>query len=108
MKAWLGVSLLVLPAWAQAQAVDCEALRTQIEARIRANGVAQPQVRVVEAAASAAGRVVGSCERGAKKIVYTASATAAGASAPAAPRRASVITECADGRVITEGSCRKP
>jgi hypothetical protein len=107
----LGV-LLLLPV--AAQAVDCETLRAQVEAKIRANGVAQPVVRVVDAAAPAAGRLVGNCERGAKKLVYTAPAASASSTSPpppaasaAAGRRPPVVTECADGRVITEGSCRK-
>jgi len=40
-------------------ASTCEELRTQIEAKIRANGVAAFSVSVVEAGASAPGSVVG-------------------------------------------------
>ena len=97
-----------------ALAVTCEELRASVESKIQDNGVTSFTVAIVNAAASAPGRVVGTCERGAKKLVYsrgpssapsTSQGTAA-ATAGAAPRRP-VITECADGRVITEGSCRK-
>ena len=97
-----------------ALAVTCEELRASVESKIQDKGVTSFTVAIVNAAASAPGRVVGTCERGAKKLVYSkgpssapsASQGTAAATAGAAPRKP-VITECADGRVITEGSCRK-
>lgn len=99
-------------------AIGCDDLQQTIEARIRANGVPRFTVTAVDAAASAPGQVVGTCDGGRKKLLYVrgavAPATAPAASAPAAtasdPVRTSspaVITECADGRVITDGSCKK-
>ncbi|HSB24705.1 MAG TPA: DUF1161 domain-containing protein [Burkholderiaceae bacterium] len=99
-------------------AIGCDELQQTIEARIRGNGVASFTVTAVDAAASAPGQVVGTCDGGRKKLLYVrgtaAPATAPAASAPAAsssdPVRTSspaVITECADGRVITDGSCKK-
>src|SRR5688572_1611854 len=87
-------------------AATCEELQQSIEARIRASGVASFTVTTVDAAASAPGQVVGTCDQGRKKLLY---ARGAAASAPAKQRPAAsaVITECADGRVLTEGSCKK-
>ncbi len=51
-------------------AEDCEALRTRIESKIAAAGVARFTVAVVDANASTSGQVVGSCELGSRKIVY--------------------------------------
>jgi len=98
-----------------ARAAGCEDLRQTIEARIRANGVEHFTVTVVDAAASAPGKEVGTCEQRRKKLLYVrgdAAIAPAPASVPAAasaPARAApaVITECADGRVITQGTCRK-
>ena len=87
-------------------AATCEELQQSIEARIRANGVASFTVTPVDAAASAPGQVVGTCDQGRRKLLYVRGAAA---SAPAKPNPAAsaVITECADGRVLTEGSCKK-
>ena len=93
-----------------ALAIDCDELQPSIEARIRANGVARFTVTAVEAAASAPGQVVGTCDGGRKKLMYVRGAAAPAAAASATPQRSAtpgVITECADGRVITEGTCKK-
>ena len=100
-------------------AEDCEALRTRIEQKIAASGVARFTVTVVDANASADGQVVGSCELGTKKVVYLKDAGAATAPAPAsipassAPKPAPaqgadepMITECKDG-TVTMGDCRR-
>ncbi len=83
----LAPALLLFAALPAAAADDnCEAIRDQIEARVRGSGVQRFSLAVVDAAASAPGRVVGSCARGSRKILYT---VAAGASGPAAARNAS-------------------
>lgn len=83
-----------------AAATSCEQLRADIEARIRGNGVTQPLVSIADAASSVPGRTVGTCDRGARKILYRVGA--------APPRDARpVLTECADGRVLSGGDCRK-
>ncbi len=100
-------------------AEDCEALRTRIEQKIAASGVARFTVTVVDANASADGQVVGSCELGTKKVVYLKDAGAATAPAPASIPASSVpkpapaqgadepmITECKDG-TVTMGDCRR-
>lgn len=103
-----------------AAGLDCEALRTEIDAGIRARGVAAFSLTIVDASASAPGRTVGTCERGARKIVYgpgagaTATREPGAAPAPTAsanlPRRSPprpVITECRDGSTPADGVCRR-
>jgi Protein of unknown function (DUF1161) len=107
-------------ATASAQAVSCEELRAKAEATIRSNGVTAFTVEVIESTAKPQGQVVGTCERGSRQLVYstkalgTASSSEPGRPVPTAnpaseakPKPAAVITECADGRVITAGSCKK-
>lgn len=97
---------------------NCDALREQIEAKIRASGVASFTLATVDADAPADGKVVGSCDRGSRKIVYargTGAAAAASAPMPApgvsppasapARRDTPVLTECKDGTVRYGGDC---
>ncbi len=129
----LALLMVNLPTWA----ATCDELRAEIEGKIKSAGVSRFSLTVVDAGASAQGQVVGSCERGAKKIMYlrqdiqptppSAPATAlhaaskpaqaASGKAPAAappasrpaPRRTGqpMITECADGSVSVGGDCKK-
>jgi hypothetical protein len=63
------VLALGLPgAWAQVK--PCEELKTEIAAKIDANGVKNYTLEVVPAEQVGDRKVVGSCEAGAKKIVY--------------------------------------
>jgi hypothetical protein len=100
---------LLCCAWAiqAAQAADnCDAVREGIEKKIRANGVAEFTLEVIDAAASAPGKVVGNCARGARTIVYRRGDV--GAAAPAAsstPAPTPVITECKDGSAPVNGRC---
>jgi Protein of unknown function (DUF1161) len=55
----IGTAALAAVAQAPPAPTACDALRLRIEERIRANGVREPRVTVVEAAASAPGQVVG-------------------------------------------------
>ncbi len=82
--------LLALPLLAHA---SCDEVKSQIDGKIKANGVAHYSLKVVSAdeADSAGGKVVGNCENESKKIVYTrgedgdeSSAPAEAGSAPAA------------------------
>lgn len=79
-------SLLAL-ACATSYANNCDDLKAQIESKIKAAGVASFTVTVVDSAANAAGKVVGSCDRGAKKIMYVQNGTVGtvGSAAPASP-----------------------
>jgi Protein of unknown function (DUF1161) len=62
-------------AYGASYANNCDDLKTQIESKIKAAGVASFAVTVVDSAATAAGKVVGSCDRGAKKIMYVQNGT---------------------------------
>jgi hypothetical protein len=106
LAAWPAWLLIAAPSvWAN----NCDALRSAIETKIRANGVAQPQISVVPMDTDAPGRVVGSCAKGTMKILYSAGPNSAPNTAPHTAPKAPpvVITECADGRVITSGSCKQ-
>lgn len=122
LAAVAAVAAASLPAAAQ---LSCDALKGQIDARVRASGITRFTLTVVDAAASAPGKVVGSCERGARKIVYLASdgkpppasVTGPASSAAAAAASASghvkspddepIITECRDGSISMVGICPK-
>ena len=99
----LFVALACAPA--AAQVGNCEPLREQIAARFKAGGVPQVQLVVMEAAASTPGRVVGTCERGTRKIVQVSNGTSL--PRPAARSDEALLTECRDGRVQMGGSCRR-
>jgi hypothetical protein len=87
---------------ATAAGENCDVLRGQIESRIAAAGVASFSVRVVDADATVdTGRVVGTCGRGSRKIVYETQAAPA-----SAPARSQMLTECRDGSMPAGGTCK--
>ncbi len=103
-------SLLTLPC----HAITCDSLKSDVEAKIRAGGVKEFTLTVVAADAAASGKVVGTCELGKKKLVYTTPSPGAAQPAPAAAASAAktagkpaVVTECKDGSVSTSGVCKK-
>ena len=51
-------------------AKDCEELKSEIDAKIKANGVVTYTLEIVAADAAEDGKVVGTCGGGEKKIVY--------------------------------------
>ena len=55
-------------AWADKK--DCGELKSEIEAKIKKNGVDKFSLEIVDKDAQADGKVVGTCEAGTKKIVY--------------------------------------
>jgi hypothetical protein len=59
---------LASPAWAQRK--DCNELKGEIDAKIKKNGVDKFSLDIVDKDAQADGKVVGTCDGGAKKIVY--------------------------------------
>jgi hypothetical protein len=74
MKALIAiVALLLIAAPAMAQRKDCEELKGEIDAKIKNNGVKAFTLDIVpnEQVKEGAGNVVGSCDGGTKKIVYT-------------------------------------
>ena len=66
--AGLLLALAALPAYAEKK--DCEALKGEIEAKLKAKGVAKYTLEIVARDAAAEGKEVGTCDGGAKKIVY--------------------------------------
>ncbi len=74
---------MAMPAHA-ADKVDCATLKQSIEDKMTSHGVKNAKLDVVDAAQTGDGKVVGSCDGGAHKIVYTKDVAA-----PAAPATAS-------------------
>ena len=71
MKALIAVfALLLVAAPVMAQRKDCEELKSEIEAKIKANGVKAFTLEIVSADDKKEGNVVGSCDGGTKKILY--------------------------------------
>ena len=116
----LGVLGLVLLA-GSAQAADvCEPLREQIEVQIAATGATGFAVIVVDVDAEVAGKVVGTCAKGSRKLVYVRAGGAAPgaklvrpvgpAAAPPVARGkdANIITECRDGTVVRGNATCRP
>ena len=68
-KVVLAVSLCIASSGALA-AKSCEELKSEIDARIKANGVPVYTLEIVAADAPEDGKVVGTCEGGQKKIIY--------------------------------------
>jgi len=66
------VTLLLVATPALAQRKDCGELKTEIEAKIKANGVKMFTLDIVanEEVKKGEGKEVGSCDGGTKKIVY--------------------------------------
>jgi len=63
------LALMTAPALAQARK-PCEELKTEIEEKIKKNGVPEFTLTIVEKDAPEDGKVVGTCDGGTKKIVY--------------------------------------
>ena len=62
------LAFAVTPALAQKK--SCDELKAEIEAKVKAKGVKAYTVDIVAAADVKDAKVVGSCDGGAKKIVY--------------------------------------
>ncbi len=99
----LATLLTASPAFAN----NCEAISAQIDAKLRQGGLQQFSLVTVEATASAAGRPMGSCDRGSKKILYRAASAADTPQPPARRGDSPILTECKDGTVSMGGNCRK-
>ncbi len=100
--------LLLAGSISHAQQNNCDAIRAQIEAKIRGSGVVGFTLQIVEADAKLTGKVVGTCDLGTKKIVYNPSAGPASAGTPpkAKAPEERILTECRDG-TVTYGECKK-
>ena len=66
----LAVGLLSLAGGALAAGKPCEELKSEIAAKLDAKGVSGYSLEVVDKGVAADGKVVGTCEGGAKEIVY--------------------------------------
>jgi len=78
MKSLLAIvafALATSPAMAQVK--PCEELRSEIEAKIKNNGVEVFTLTIVDKDAAEDGKVVGTCDGSTKKIVYKRGASAA-------------------------------
>lgn len=51
--------------------LDCASLKQTIEAKMNAHGVKKFKLEIVDSAQTGTGKVVGSCDGGAHKIVYS-------------------------------------
>ena len=69
-KFLLAVGLLSLAGTALAAGKDCGELKSEIEAKIQANGASGYPLESVDKGSATNGDVVGSCEGGTKEIVY--------------------------------------
>jgi hypothetical protein len=111
----LGLGLLMA---AGAAAADiCEPLREHIEFQIASTGATGFAVVVVDANAQMAGKVVGTCARGARKLVYVRASDRPVAVRPTRPAPATIaareqdddiITECRDGTEVRGNARCKP
>jgi hypothetical protein len=91
-------------------ALTCDELKTEVEAKIRAVGVTAVSVSIVEAGAPSTGKVVGTCDRGAKKLLYTQAASnmqSRNLPAKGEQKEKAIITECKDGSEPVRGECKK-
>jgi hypothetical protein len=66
----LAVGLLSLAGTALAQGKSCEELKAEIAAKLDAKGIAGYSLEIVDKGAADGGKVVGTCEKGSKVIVY--------------------------------------
>jgi hypothetical protein len=70
MRAIVLLAALMLAASPALARKDCEELKSEIEAKIKANGVPVFTLEIVPTDDVKDGEVVGSCDGGTKKIVY--------------------------------------
>jgi len=70
MRAIVLLAALMLAASPALARKDCEELKSEIEAKIKANGVPAFTLEIVPTDEVKEGEVVGSCDGGTKKIVY--------------------------------------
>jgi len=64
------VASLLIAAPALAQVKPCEELKSEVETKIKNNGVKVFTLTIVDKDAAEDGKVVGTCDGGTKKIVY--------------------------------------
>ena len=70
MKRLVVLAALMLAAAPALARKDCNELKAEIDAKIKANGVQTYTLEIVPQDQEADGKVVGTCDGGTKKIVY--------------------------------------
>ncbi|MGE5130213.1 MAG: DUF1161 domain-containing protein [Sphingomonadaceae bacterium] len=70
MKRLVVLAALMLAAAPALARKDCNELKAEIDAKIKANGVQTYTLEIVPKDQEADGKVVGTCDGGTKKIVY--------------------------------------
>lgn len=102
------IALLACSSIASA-ASNCDDITAQIDAKIRSAGVTRFTLTTMAADATVSGKVVGTCERGTRKIVYEAEPASSSPDSLPTVRRSNdgILTECKDGSVSIGGDCRK-
>ena len=66
----VAMALALAASSAFAQVKSCEELKSEIEAKIKNSGVKEFTLTIVAKGAAEDGKVVGTCDGGAKRIVY--------------------------------------
>jgi len=69
-KVLLAVGLLAMASSVMAAGMSCDTLKGEIDAKIKAKGASGYSLEVVDKGTSTDAKVVGTCEAGAKEIVY--------------------------------------
>jgi hypothetical protein len=69
-KILLAVGLLSIAGTTLAAGKSCDDVKADIDAKIKAKGVASYTLEAVDKGSSADGKVVGTCDGGTKEIVY--------------------------------------
>lgn len=67
---FLAVGLLSLAGAAFADGKSCEELKAEIAEKLDAKGVAGYSLEIVDKGTADGGKIVGTCEKGTKEIVY--------------------------------------
>lgn len=66
----LAAALLGIAGSTLAAGKPCEELKAEIAAKLDAKGIANYSLEIVDKGTSAGGKVVGTCDKGSKQIVY--------------------------------------
>ncbi|WLG90606.1 DUF1161 domain-containing protein [Pseudomonas cucumis] len=66
----LAIGLLSLAGTAFAQGKSCDELKAEISAKLDAKGIANYTLEIVDKGTAADGKVVGTCEKGSRQIIY--------------------------------------
>ncbi|MBD0677064.1 DUF1161 domain-containing protein [Pseudomonas sp. PSB11] len=64
------VGLLSLAGTALADGKSCEELKAEIAAKLDAKGISGYSLEIVDKGNASGGKIVGTCEKGSKEIVY--------------------------------------